>query len=246
MMQAGDLPSEAAQAMGANRLRSFLTLLGIIIGVATLVGVVSVISGLNGWVQDKVIQLSPDVYVVTKFGIIRSREEFLEALKRRNISYEDYDRVSGLLRKAEQTAAQAGTSRSRSANRRAPTSPYSHCEKSGPFKTTGTMPARSSCATRRASSDSARNPRAACARTATSTASLASQGTPVHTRMAFASHADMPCRRAKAGIVSQSCGSIEIGGAGVDGANDRRPAATRSARLGGKPGLDTLLPGGCH
>jgi len=109
MMQAGDLPSEAAQAMGANRLRSFLTLLGIIIGVATLVGVVSVISGLNGWVQDKVIQLSPDVYVVTKFGIIRSREEFLEALKRRDISYEDYDRVSSLLRKAEQTAAQAGT-----------------------------------------------------------------------------------------------------------------------------------------
>ena len=36
-----------------------------------------------GWVQDKVIQLSPDVYVVTKFGIIRSREEFLDALKRR-------------------------------------------------------------------------------------------------------------------------------------------------------------------
>ncbi|HEY6555578.1 MAG TPA: ABC transporter permease, partial [Vicinamibacteria bacterium] len=60
MMQAGDLPKEAVQAMSANRLRSFLTLLGIIIGVATLVAVVSVISGLNGWVQDKVIQLSPD------------------------------------------------------------------------------------------------------------------------------------------------------------------------------------------
>ncbi len=50
--------------MRANRLRSFLTLLGIIIGVATLVGVVSVIPGLNGFVQEKVIQLSPDVYVV--------------------------------------------------------------------------------------------------------------------------------------------------------------------------------------
>jgi putative ABC transport system permease protein len=109
MMQAGDLPGEAMQAMGANRLRSFLTLLGIIIGVSTLVGVVSVISGLNGWVQAKVIQLSPDVYVVTKFGIIRSREEFLDALKRPNISFEDYSRVCGLLRKAEQTAAQVGT-----------------------------------------------------------------------------------------------------------------------------------------
>jgi len=109
MMQTADLPREAVQAMRANRLRSFLTLLGIIIGVATLVGVVSVISGLNVWVQDKVIQLSPDVYIVQKFGIIRSREEFLDALKRKDISYEDYYRVAGILRKAESTAAQVGT-----------------------------------------------------------------------------------------------------------------------------------------
>src|SRR6188508_2042542 len=109
MMTASDLPREAVQAMRANRLRSVLTLLGIIIGVATLVGVVSVITGLNGWVQDKVIQLSPDVYVVTKFGIIRSREEFLEAVKRKDISYDDYYRVAGLLTKAEAIGAQVGT-----------------------------------------------------------------------------------------------------------------------------------------
>jgi putative ABC transport system permease protein len=108
-MSTADLPREAVQAMRANRLRSFLTLLGIIIGVSTLVGVVSVISGLNGWVQDKVIQLSPDVYVVTKFGIIRSREEFLDAVKRKDISYDDYYRVAGLLSKAEAIGAQVGT-----------------------------------------------------------------------------------------------------------------------------------------
>jgi putative ABC transport system permease protein len=109
VMLADDLPREAVQALRAHRLRSFLTLLGIIIGVATLVGVVSVISGLNGWVQEKVIQLSPDVYIVQKFGIIRSRDEFLDALKRPDISYTDYYRVAGILRKAEATAAQVGT-----------------------------------------------------------------------------------------------------------------------------------------
>src|SRR5688572_30222108 len=108
-MLAEDLPREALQAMRANRLRSFLTLLGIIIGVATLVGVVSVISGLNGWVQEKVITLSPDVYVVTKFGIIRSREEFLDALKRRDIDYDDYRRLASLLRKADEVAADVNT-----------------------------------------------------------------------------------------------------------------------------------------
>jgi len=109
MMLADDLPREAVQALRANRLRSFLTLLGIIIGVATLVGVVSVISGLNVWVQEKVIQLSPDVYIVQKFGIITSRDEFLDALKRPDISYTDYYRVAGLLQKASATAAQVGT-----------------------------------------------------------------------------------------------------------------------------------------
>jgi putative ABC transport system permease protein len=105
VMLADDLPREAVQALRAHRLRSFLTLLGIIIGVATLVGVVSVISGLNGWVQEKVISLSPDVYIVTKFGVIRSREEFLDALKRPDIRYEDYRLIAAVLRKAEQVAA---------------------------------------------------------------------------------------------------------------------------------------------
>jgi len=102
-----ELFSEAMRAMRANRLRSFLTLLGMIIGVATLVGVVSVISGLNGFVQDKVIQLAPDVYVVTKFGIIRSREEFLDALKRKNFDWNDYVTVSRTLKLADSVAAQA-------------------------------------------------------------------------------------------------------------------------------------------
>jgi len=120
-MLADDLPREAVQALRAHRLRSFLTLLGIIIGVATLVGVVSVITGLNGWVQEKVIVLSPDVFVVTKFGVIRSREEFLDALKRPEIRYEDYRLVAGVLRKAEQVAADVNTTAAvKSGDRRLP------------------------------------------------------------------------------------------------------------------------------
>jgi putative ABC transport system permease protein len=106
-MAVGELLSEALRAIRAHRLRSFLTLLGIIIGVATLVGVVSVISGLNAFVQDRVIQLAPDVYVVQKFGIIRSRDEFLDALKRRNFDWHDYETVARTLRLAEAVAAEA-------------------------------------------------------------------------------------------------------------------------------------------
>ena len=114
-----ELLSEALRAIRAHRLRSFLTLLGIIIGVATLVGVVSVIAGLNAFVQEKVIQLAPDVYVVTKFGIIRSREEFLDALKRRDFEWGDYLVASRSLQKAEAVAAQiASTSAVKHRDRR--------------------------------------------------------------------------------------------------------------------------------
>jgi putative ABC transport system permease protein len=83
----------AATALSTHKLRSFLTLLGVIIGVMTVVSVVSIIAGLNNYIQEKVFQLSPDVYVVTKFGIITSREAFLEAVKRKDINWADYEAI---------------------------------------------------------------------------------------------------------------------------------------------------------
>jgi putative ABC transport system permease protein len=110
-MDAAELFREALRAIRANALRSFLTLLGIIIGVATLVSVVSVISGLNVYVRDKVFALSPDVFIVGRFGIILSRDEFLDALKRPKISWEDYRRLDTLLTKAAGVGAQVATQR---------------------------------------------------------------------------------------------------------------------------------------
>src|SRR5690348_15994588 len=83
----------ALRALRANKLRSFLTLLGVIIGVSTIVGVVGVISGLDNYVKDQLAIMSPDVYVVDKFGIIRSREAFLQAIKRPPIRWSDYERL---------------------------------------------------------------------------------------------------------------------------------------------------------
>ncbi len=83
----------AATALNTHKLRSFLTLLGVIIGVMTVVSVVSIIAGLNNFVSEKLFQLNPDVYVVTQFGIITSREEFLEALKRKPVTWADFEAV---------------------------------------------------------------------------------------------------------------------------------------------------------
>lgn len=108
-MGPSELLREALRAIRAHTLRSFLTLLGIIIGVATLVGVVSVISGLNRFVMDRVIQLGPDVFVIQKLGIVRTREEFVDALKRKDLDWNDYLVLARTLRLADQVAAQAGS-----------------------------------------------------------------------------------------------------------------------------------------
>jgi putative ABC transport system permease protein len=105
----GELVRAALESIRAHKLRSFLTLLGIIIGVTTVVAVASVISGLNAYVRDKVIQLSPDVFVVTKFGVITSREEFLDAVRRPDFTTRDYQKLAGLLMNASAIGAEVGT-----------------------------------------------------------------------------------------------------------------------------------------
>ncbi|HJU84667.1 MAG TPA: ABC transporter permease [Holophagaceae bacterium] len=94
-MNSRELLRAALRALRAHKLRSFLTLLGVIIGVATIVGVVGVINGLNVYVKEKIIVLAPDVYIVDRFGFIRSREEFIQALKRPPLRWNEFERLKG-------------------------------------------------------------------------------------------------------------------------------------------------------
>ena len=110
-MLVGELLRVAWRAVTAHKLRSFLTLLGVIIGVMTVIAVVAVISGLNNYVATKIFSLSPDVYVVTRWGIITSRDEFLAALKRKPISKAEMEQASRLARLADRIGASSATTR---------------------------------------------------------------------------------------------------------------------------------------
>ncbi|HVO49603.1 MAG TPA: ABC transporter permease [Thermoanaerobaculia bacterium] len=110
-MLIGELLRVAWKAVTAHKLRSFLTLLGVIIGVMTVIAVVAVISGLNNYVATKIFSLSPDVYVATRWGIITSREEFLAALKRKPVSKVELDQVLRLAKSAERIGAASSVTR---------------------------------------------------------------------------------------------------------------------------------------
>jgi putative ABC transport system permease protein len=107
----GELFRVAWRAISAHKLRSFLTLLGVIIGVMTVVAVVSVIQGLNNYVATKLFTLSPDVYTIERFGIITTRDGFLEALKRKRIQKSDFEAFQRLSRTSAMVGARSGTSR---------------------------------------------------------------------------------------------------------------------------------------
>jgi len=82
----------ALDSLRAHKLRSFLTLLGVILAVTTLVVVMSVIEGLNFYIADKVANLGANVLVIDRFGIITSEDQWVKAQKRPIITAEDYQR----------------------------------------------------------------------------------------------------------------------------------------------------------
>jgi putative ABC transport system permease protein len=92
-------------ALRAHKLRSFLTLLGVILAVATLVAVMSVVAGLNFYVADKVANLGANVYLVDRFGIITSQEAWIKAQKRPLVTIEEYDRLRENMKTASHIAA---------------------------------------------------------------------------------------------------------------------------------------------
>ncbi len=92
-------------ALRAHKLRSFLTLLGVILAVTTLVAVMSVVSGMNFYVADRIANLGANVFIVDRFGIITSQDAWVKAQKRPLITMEDYERLRDNMKTAKAVAA---------------------------------------------------------------------------------------------------------------------------------------------
>jgi putative ABC transport system permease protein len=72
----------ALESIWANRLRSFLTLLGVIIGIAAIISTAAVIQGLNVYVSEKLSNLGSGVFTVQRFGLITNRQDFIDAVRK--------------------------------------------------------------------------------------------------------------------------------------------------------------------
>jgi len=102
----------AFASLRAHKLRSFLTLLGVIFGVMTVVAVASVIEGFFKYVDQTVTSdLGVNTVVLDKYGIITSFEEFIDANKRnKDLTLGDLEYLREHLTLAQYIAAEGGAS----------------------------------------------------------------------------------------------------------------------------------------
>ena len=84
----------ALQSLWANKLRSVLTLLGVVIGVTSVIAVVTLVNGANTYVTTKFSRYGADVFTISKMPhIITSPQEYQRFQKRKNILLPDYQYI---------------------------------------------------------------------------------------------------------------------------------------------------------
>src|SRR6185369_16852070 len=83
----------AIHSLRSSKLRSFLTLLGIILATTTLIAVMSVISGMDRYIADNVSQMGADGYRVTRIAMMQwDPKKFMEMLRRNpQLSRDEFD-----------------------------------------------------------------------------------------------------------------------------------------------------------
>ncbi len=81
----------AVSSLWSNKMRSILTLLGIVIGVASVIAVVTLVNGANAFIATKFSSYGADVFTVSKApAFITSAEQYQQMEKRKDILLPDY------------------------------------------------------------------------------------------------------------------------------------------------------------
>ncbi|MBN1272177.1 MAG: ABC transporter permease [Candidatus Aminicenantes bacterium] len=85
----GEIINMAFDSIKTHKMRSFLTLLGIVIGVMTVIGMVSVIQGINRAFMRELESVGSDIIIVSKFEPIQVGNLSEEERKRKDLTFED-------------------------------------------------------------------------------------------------------------------------------------------------------------
>jgi putative ABC transport system permease protein len=108
----------AMEALRSHKLRSFLTLLGVVIATTTLIVVMSVVNGMNIYIADHIANLGANTFVLHQFQWAQSFESFLQARRRNQpIRVDDYEYLRDTLTGYQHIGAMANLNPSPPAHR---------------------------------------------------------------------------------------------------------------------------------
>ncbi|HWO58221.1 MAG TPA: ABC transporter permease [bacterium] len=118
MLQFFESARLALAAIWGNKLRSILTLIGIIIGVATIIAIVSLITGMNQYVAAEISTLGATTFMMDREGIITSEDQWWERSRRRRIQLQDVAAIAQGCAHCAEVGARSITSRTAKAGNR--------------------------------------------------------------------------------------------------------------------------------
>ncbi len=82
----------ALEALRAHKLRSFLTLLGVVIATTTLISVMSIVNGMNLYISERIANLGANVFIIHQYKWAQGYESWLKARRRNKpIRMEEYE-----------------------------------------------------------------------------------------------------------------------------------------------------------
>ncbi len=102
--------SMAMSSLWANKMRTLLTLLGIIIGVLTIIAVVSIIQGLNNFIYSEMAEFGTNDFVVSKMSLFSlSLADLREMMKRKDLTLDHMRLIRQQCRSCELVGASVQT-----------------------------------------------------------------------------------------------------------------------------------------
>ena len=105
-MQFSEAVKLALQSLWANKLRSVLTLVGVVMGVASVIMVITLTNTANDYMGTKLSGYGADVFTVSRqAAVIFNPEEYFKYQKRKKIRYEDYEAIRDGCRECKEVGA---------------------------------------------------------------------------------------------------------------------------------------------
>ena len=85
----------ALQSLWANKMRTVLTIIGMVIGIASLIAVITIVQGAKWWVINKIATKGSNTLTVTRLpAVIMTPQEYLKDNKRKRLTYGDFQYLS--------------------------------------------------------------------------------------------------------------------------------------------------------